>query len=68
MDRSIMPPTTTCFEMSTSFVERFLDTVLGSGSSNRELILAENAALTIGESRLEKEFGILKHHREKGHE
>jgi hypothetical protein len=53
-------------ENSMRFVERFLDTVDGSGSSHRALILAENAALAIGESGLEKAFGILKHHREKG--
>jgi hypothetical protein len=53
-------------ENSMRFVERFLETDDLSESSNRALILAENAALAIGESRLEKAFEILKHHREKG--
>ena len=50
---------------SMSFVERFLETDDLSELSNRALILAENAALAIGESRLEKAFEILKHHWEK---
>lgn len=52
-------------ENSMSFVERFLDTDDLSALSNRALILAENAALAIGESRLEKALEILQHHREK---
>jgi HEAT repeat protein len=48
-----------------SFVERFIGIDDFSELSNRALILAENAALAIGESRLEKAFEILQHHREK---
>jgi hypothetical protein len=53
-------------EGSIRFVESFLEIDDMSESSYRALILAENAALAIGESRLEKAFEILKHHREKG--
>jgi HEAT repeat protein len=52
-------------ENSMSFVERFLGTDDLSELSNRALILAENAALAIGGSRLEKAFEILQHHRAK---
>ncbi len=50
---------------SMCFVERFLGSEDFPELSNRDLILAENAALAIGESRLEKAFEILRHHREK---
>jgi hypothetical protein len=53
-------------ENSVGFVESFLKNDEVSESSHRALILAENAALAIGESGLEKAFEILKHHREKG--
>lgn len=52
-------------ENSMHFVEKFLDADDLSAFSNRALILAENAALAIGESRLEKAFDILQHHRKK---
>jgi hypothetical protein len=50
---------------SMSFVESFLKTGDLPGVSSQALILAENAALAIGGSRLEKAFEVLKHHREK---
>ncbi|MEJ2156503.1 MAG: hypothetical protein P8X96_14280 [Desulfobacteraceae bacterium] len=53
-------------ENSVGFVEKFL--FLGSEDfselSDRDLILAENAALAIGGSKLEIAFEILQHHRE----
>ncbi|MGD9008418.1 MAG: hypothetical protein PVG41_10870 [Desulfobacteraceae bacterium] len=52
-------------ENSMRFVESFLESDDLFESNNSALILAENAALAIGESRLEKAFEILKHHREK---
>lgn len=52
-------------ENSMSFVERFLSTDDLHELSDRALILAENAALAIGESRLEKAFEILQRCREK---
>jgi HEAT repeat protein len=52
-------------ENSMGFVEGFLGYGDFPGSSDRDLILAENAALAIGGSKLEKAFEILQHHREK---
>lgn len=50
---------------SMGFVERFLGSDDFPKLSDRDLILAENAALAIGESKQEKAFEILLHHREK---
>ena len=51
-------------ENSIGFLERFLDTDDLPELDNRALILAENAALAIGESKLEKALEILQRHRE----
>lgn len=52
-------------ERSIDFVERFLDIDNLSEPDTRALILAENAALAIGESKLGKALEILQHHRKK---
>ncbi len=51
-------------ENSMDFVERFLGADDLTEASDRALILAENAALALGESRLAKAFEILRQHRE----
>jgi hypothetical protein len=51
-------------ENSIGFLERFLDTDGLSELDNRAVILAENAALAIGESKLEKALEILQRHHE----